>query len=178
MSIPFKSLLYLTSDGGNRADPPFMLCTTLANNQRSCHQASGLGSCGSMRSHTETDLPGISRDPVLRGPTASSIQVISSEKGLYHKRSQVGKQHLLLFLGGFSNRWWDFDSCIFSSKTFTFTWLTSLCHHLYYKFSIYHVLYRLLYKDEMEATKVLLPSKLDLCQLEAIKSHSQPTLFS
>lgn len=44
----------------------------------------------------------------------------------------------------------------FSSKALkTFTWLTYLCYHLYYKFSIYHVWYKLLYKDEMEATKVL-----------------------
>lgn len=68
----------------------------------------------------------------------------------------------------------------FSSKTLlSLTWLASptvvLC---FMNPPISRWYYRPLYNNEMEAIKVLLPSKLLLCQPEAIKSHSQAALFS
>lgn len=99
-----KGFLSPASDGGHRANPLFMLCATLANNWRSRHQASGLGSRWSMRSHTEADLPGYSGDPVLHGPTASSIQVISSQKRLQQRGHRWVAAPATL-PGGLSNRW-------------------------------------------------------------------------
>lgn len=90
MDLPFKSLLSLASDGGNRVNPLLMLCNL---GPTTVGLVAGLlvwGSCGSMRSHTDTDMLGNSRDTVFTRPRCLVNTGDQQLEMSLPQRSQVG----------------------------------------------------------------------------------------
>lgn len=144
---------------------------------RSCRsQVSGLCGYGSMRSHT--DMSGNSRDPGLRGAAALSIQVISSQKSLYHSSHRWVAASATLPVG-FSNRLCELTHALSHLKhslhSHAGNWLCAGSPWLLLSLFWIPVLIEAI---DMEGAEQFLPSKLPLCQPEAIKSRSLPTLFS